>query len=150
VLIAQANFSPMFMPNVRLYPDVRAWSDVVFVEWQTQAAARNQDIKNLKWVFQYDITNEESQNIIRLAVGGEQNLIWPGVAVPMTNEDGEPNDAGRAILGTPNGVGVAYLLSTHRVQLGYRLIESVSVWIRTKNRRDYYMAMFEIGPETPT
>jgi hypothetical protein len=136
--------------RVKILPDIKAWSDVTFVEWQTQAQNANQDVKQLKYVFRYQIANKEATKIIKAIAGSLLTLQWPGVTFPMTNEDGSPNENGRAILGTPNGLGVAYLLSTHKAQLGHKTIESVHVWSKRRDMGvmtlDVIYAVFKIIP----
>jgi hypothetical protein len=133
---------------VKILPEVQAWSDIVFVEWQTQAQNRNRDIKGLKYIFRYQIVTPETVAIIEEAASGKKNLPWPGVTISMTDEYEEHDRRGMAILGTPHGTGVAYLLSTHKAQFGQRIIESVQVWSDMKEKT-YLIAIFIIGPVTP-
>jgi hypothetical protein len=123
--------------TIKLLPDIRAWSDVTFVEWQAQAHARAHDIKGLKYVIRYNIVNADTSMIINQAVGPTSSIGWPGVTISMRSE------IGRAVLGTPNGVGVAYLLATHKAQLGQKTVESVHLWSRPPK---YFYAVFKIGP----
>jgi hypothetical protein len=105
------------LPDV--LPDVYRWSDITFIEWKTQAGER---IKELHYVFQANIMNQESKMVIERAAGGPNNLQWPGKVFEMASSEG------RAILGSPNGRGVAFLLATHKELLGQRIIERVLVW----------------------
>ena len=82
---------------------------MVFVEWQSQARARGVDIRGLNYVFRMEMSNEDTIEVIRRILGGFYGP-WPGVEVPMTDA------AGLAVLGTPNGRGVAWLLATHKEQ----------------------------------
>lgn len=41
---------------------------------------------------------------------------------------GMDTDEGKAILGSPNGQGVGWLLIQHKSQLGMRTVQSVAVW----------------------
>lgn len=106
-----------YLPDV--LPDVYRWSDITFIEWKTQAGAR---IKELHYIFQSNIMNQESKMVIERAAGGLNNLQWPGKIFEMASSEG------RAILGSPNGRGVAFLLATHKEQLGQRTVERVLVW----------------------
>ena len=152
-IVAYNNFGPAFMIRknpVKILPDVRAWSDVTFVEWQTQAQNTNQDITQLRYVIRYQIANKETLDIIKRIVGNVRTLYFPGVTISMTKANGKPNAKGRAILGTPNGAGVAYLLATHKVQLGHKMIESVQLWTKTyrtgSQTLDITCALFKIVP----
>ena len=139
-IVAYNNFSPSFMVRnnpIKTVPDVRAWSDVTFIEWKTQAQISGQDIMGLKYVFRYEIVNPQTALVIEKAVGTFRSIRWPGLIIPMSDERGQ------AILGTPNGVGVAYLLATHKAQLGEKTIESVHVWSRqVKNPRQVYEFLY--------
>ena len=106
----------------KMLPDIRAWSDVVFLEWQAQAQDNGHDVQGLKYVFRYEVVNPNTVVIVEQATGRLRRSLWPGLTFPMSDE------RGRAILGTPNGAGVAYLLATHKEQLGDKTIESVQVW----------------------
>jgi hypothetical protein len=115
---------------------------VVFVEWQYQARTRGLPISELNYVFRIEITNADTIKVIQRILGGAFRP-WPGVSVPMTNE------AGLAMLGTPNGRGVAWLLATHKEQFGKKTIESVTVWSDSDNPNDpqpLYYAYFVIVP----
>jgi hypothetical protein len=48
--------------------------------------------------------------------------LWPGVIFDIESEEG------RAILGTPNGSGVAWMLIQHSKALGERAIEKVTIF----------------------
>ena len=93
-----------------VYADVTHWSDVVFVEWQSQA---------------------EDEGLVR-----ELNYVFRQA---MANFD---TAAGLAMLGTPNGCGVAWLLATHKEQFSKRTIQSVRVWADDAG----YNAYFKIVP----
>jgi hypothetical protein len=124
-----------------IYADITYWSDVVFIEWQSQAINRGLDIRELNYVFRLEITNEDTIEVIQRILGGTYRP-WPGVDVQMTEA------AGLAMLGTPNGRGVAWLLATHKEQFGKRTIESVTVWSDSNpnNLRPSYYAYFVIVP----
>jgi hypothetical protein len=129
--------------SIPILPDVKAWSDVVFVEWQSQTEARGHDIKGLKYIVRYHIINADTAKIIAQAAGAAKPA-WPGETIPMSDI------RGRAILGTPNGVGIAYLLATHKAQLGHMTVERVQMWTQQVREPsgvyDYLYAVFTIGP----
>jgi hypothetical protein len=114
---------------------------VVFVEWQGQATQRGLPISGLNYVFRFEIANADTIKVIQRILGGAFRP-WPGVSVPMTDA------AGLAILGTPNGRGVAWLLATHKEQFGKKTIESVTVWSDSdpNNPLPLYYAYFVIVP----
>ena len=86
---------------------------MVFVEWQSQAKDRGLDIRELNYVFRMEMSNAVTIEVIQRILGGSYGP-WPGVEVQMTDA------AGLAMLGTPNGRGVAWLLATHKEQFGKR------------------------------
>ena len=128
-IIAESNQSPAQTPlviaNRREAPALQAWSDAIFLEWQNIATTTGQNIQNIQYIFQFDISNDDTNDIVDQAVlnvdpqgiGG-----WPGHVLPMSTNEG------KAILGTPNGNGQAWLLATHKAQFGLKTIESVRVW----------------------
>jgi hypothetical protein len=127
---------------IKILPDITAWSDVTFLEWQTQAQASGQDVKQLKYIIRYEIATAETTAIIEQAVGEEwQETQWPGLIISMNEE------RGRAILGTPHGLGVAYLLATHKLHLGEKAIKSVRIWWHSELGSSLFAA-YEIGPVT--
>jgi hypothetical protein len=125
-IIAYNNFGPAWMARrkeSKILPDIRAWSDVVFVDWKMQADATGDDIQGLKYVIRYEVANPDTLTTVEQAAG-DSFPQWPGLTFPMSDE------RALAILGTPNGAGIAYLLATHKEQLGHKTIESVNVWWR--------------------
>jgi hypothetical protein len=117
---------------------------VTFVEWQEQAEISGVDVKGLKYVIRFDVVNTATNSIVSRAVRGLFRINWPGVTLPMSEAKGQ------AVLGTPNGAGIAYLLATHKAQLGQKTVESVHVWTRAVQEESglaqYLYAAFKIGP----
>lgn len=107
-------------PGEELTP-LKQWSDITFLTWQKYAG---NEIKNLKYVFQSLIINKETEKVIHqvLSTRKEELVAWPGVKIPMTHPDGQ------ALLGTPNGRGVAWLLIQHKEQLGLKVPEAVTIY----------------------
>jgi hypothetical protein len=128
---------------IPILPNIRAWSDVVFVEWQSQTAASGHDIRGLKYIVRYEIVNGDTASIVDQAATAPESE-WPGETIPMSAI------RGRAILGTPNGAGIAYLLATHKAQLGHMTVERVQLWTRhiivSGEMYNYLYAVFTIGP----
>jgi hypothetical protein len=120
-----------------IFADVTRWSDVVFTEWQTQA---HLDISGLQYVFRLQMANDITMSVINTLNGHMSHLPWPGLTFPMTELQG------LAILGTPNGFGVAWLLIQHRAQFGRRTIESVRVWSDPDSGNPRWCAYFKIVP----
>ena len=146
-ILAYNNFSPAWMVRTKenaILPDIRAWSDVVFLEWQKQAQANGHDVQGLKYVFRFEVVNLETVMTTKRAAGISFKADWPGITFSMSDERGQ------AMLGTPNGAGIGYLLATHKEQLGDKAIETVQAWWqafrgRTVTIHILYLA-FRIGP----
>ena len=78
----------------------------------------------LSWVVHQGITNPESEAMAEAAMGGAgaPSTRWPGQAFCPGS------DSFNALVGCPNGRGVAYLLSQHLVQYGRKTIGEVHVF----------------------
>ncbi|KAK4992137.1 hypothetical protein LTR50_001315 [Elasticomyces elasticus] len=112
-----------------LYPDLRQWADVTWLEWQRQvqrAGGRHRP-SDLRWIFVSTIISQQTEQLIGRALGSDRELkLWPGDVV----DDVGSRDAFRALLGSPNGRGVGWLLAAHKgaQQLGCRVVKSIHVF----------------------
>ncbi|KAI3276436.1 hypothetical protein DTO003C3_10180 [Penicillium roqueforti] len=120
------------------YPEPYKLSDVLFLEWQREAEEYGQNIKNLKYFFRVNVVNTHSLRIINEATG---NVIkeWPGTSFDMSTPEG------KAILRTPNGVGVAYFLINHKPELGKRIPTKVTVFKTMDGAKQSIHLLFYIG-----
>lgn len=137
---AEQNFGPEYMSEKydkpRRAPPLKKLSDVLFIKWQSLGG----DIQNLKYFIRLHIKNDMTRGRIKDAVG-EVVPRWPGVTYEMTEEKGQ------ALLGTPNGIGVAYFLIQHKPQLGIRAPTKVTVWSTPspiEGEEDYFHMLFYI------
>lgn len=101
------------------FPELQKVSDVVFLQWQ--AVAGNY-LPRINCIISYSITNRETPAAISRALGNSPYAYWPGSTYTMDTEEGQ------ALLGTPNGAGVGFMLSRHKAQLGIKTVSSVSVF----------------------
>ncbi|CAE7185341.1 hypothetical protein PTNB85_07087 [Pyrenophora teres f. teres] len=123
ILIASYNRAPAYaarVPNTPL-PPVQHWSDVAFLQWQ-YLQEDEQGTRGLKYILRESIENEDTLAIVEritndLAAG--EDLYWPGLVLDANSEQA------MALLGTPNGGGVAWMLAQHRQQLGHKVVEKV-------------------------
>jgi hypothetical protein len=93
------------------------------LQWQN--AAGNANVGRLKYIFRATITNTDTQNIVTEALSRTGRTLgnWDNrVEFSMFTKEG------LAILGTPNGSGVAWFLINHKAQMGVKTIGSVFVW----------------------
>ena len=61
---------------------------------------------------------------------------WPGT----TYEAG--TEAFNALLGTPNGFGIPYMLAQHQKQLGHKTVDKITIFYKGEHRR--LMILFSI------
>ncbi|KAF7173943.1 hypothetical protein CNMCM5623_006162 [Aspergillus felis] len=128
LLVADENFGPeKTAPKIGEdglpYVKLKQWSDVAFLNWQQECSATGASVSNLKAVIRFSISNTDSGNIIAQVTGGE---TIGGGKKPMVFEAGNSNF--NALLGTPNGSGVAWLLINHKAQMGLKTIASISLF----------------------
>jgi hypothetical protein len=124
----------------RILPDVRRWSDIVFVEWETQANQRGVHVGGLKYVFRHNIQNAITLDVIEYLATGHI-IAWPGLLFKTCTA------GGRALVGVPNGRGIAWLLASHKEAFRGKTIESVRVWaIYDAYDKPTYHMLFTIGP----
>lgn len=125
--MADVNVSPQNMsPNLEAYPDLKQWSDLVFLQWQQEAGGNTQ---NLRYIIRAHVVNPDTQDIVFQALsraGHTQLPSWNDRVTFQMN-----TDEGKAILGTPNGAGCGYLVAQHKTQLGVKRIRDVVVWVIT-------------------
>jgi hypothetical protein len=120
-IIANMNWGPTYT-NEEIEPvPLRQYSDVVFLGWQQAAGDK---IKGLKYVFRHQVTNKDSIAVIKevLERRAAQAKVWPGLQISMTERDAW------AILGSPNGHGVAWLLLQHKKELGLKSVRAVTIY----------------------
>ncbi|KAH8430879.1 Mitochondrial import inner membrane translocase subunit tim8 [Aspergillus melleus] len=142
---AEGNRSP-FQKKNDPYPPLYKMSGVYFLEWQRQAT-ENKNIKKLRYFFRYHIKNEDTLTIIQKITNGFTALTeWPGtefVIHKKTKGQVQDTDEGKALLRTPNGVGVAYFLLTNKRVLGKRIPDTVRIWKTQEgpNAKDFWVHM---------
>lgn len=108
-------------PPVTTIPDLKQWSDITYLQWAALSSSKN---SSLRYVMKTPCENPTTQLIISHAMKRTKQELskWPGVSFSMAVEEGQ------AILGSPNGLGVGYLLVQHRAQLGNRVVDKVTVF----------------------
>jgi hypothetical protein len=111
--------------------------------------------KSLKYIFRATISNPGTQRIFDQAVLDQTGRQYVGWEDRVTF--GMDTERGQAILGTPNGKGVAWLLINHKDQLGAKTIESVTIWvddldvaIEARMERTMYFTVADFEPFTTT
>lgn len=125
LLIAFNNLSPTaaydgFGNPENAIPALQRWSDVAYLQWSMCTEASDP----LKFVLQYHVKNPAAEAVVQLinSVNDTEVMPWPGTTYETATEEG------LALLGTPNGIGVAYLLIQHKANLGHKTIDKITVF----------------------
>ena len=134
-IVALNNESPAHVenppPKDQLVP-LRSWSDIVFLEWLNQCDPINKEpekAKSLKHVFRNNIINSETEGTVIKASGGHINDVGNYDNAKVFDM---PSDEALAMLGTPNGLGVAYLLAQHKDSIGkQKTVTRIKAWDTT-------------------
>lgn len=130
------------LPEDRPLPLLQNWSDLAFLHWQSLQKLGKPN--ELKYVLRANIENETSTKVMSEILGygvQYQELehkpshgcscetcrlpLWPGVTFDAGSKEGQ------ALIGTPNGGGVAWLLAQHKEQLGVKVIDKVTLFFST-------------------
>ncbi|KAK5746002.1 hypothetical protein LTR17_001132 [Elasticomyces elasticus] len=144
MMICYNNWSPSYRvsKNPLLRPEdippLNRLSDVLWFQWKDAVATTHNPnlVSNIKWVMRHHVADETSVKIIDTITKGfrQQSLQgWPGRTYDMSAATGSDKGAqerqiARALLGSPNGVGVAHFLSQHRADLGFKSVSKVQLW----------------------
>jgi hypothetical protein len=104
-------------------PSLRYMSDVLFLVYSNLMTRQNKPLDRLKGVMRHQIANAETKSLIWRAIkeNWDDQVKWPGIDFQADS------DEFAALLASPNGRGVAWLLLNHH-QLGRKTIDSVRVW----------------------
>ena len=109
-------------PGNELVP-LQSWADVSFIELVDACKGHGKCVKGLKLVVICHPENKVTNRIATQALGGPaQWTKWPGKNFSKKSQQFA------ALMATPSGRGVAWLLLTHREQLGFKYVESIDVW----------------------
>lgn len=132
LIISTAEYSPRFrILKARLNtsePPLKHWSDVVYLNYEKICNDHNRSVRGLKHIFRQNIDNSTSHKIIELAMQNKFNKSYPAPAWGDRCVFHSGEDGANAILASPNGRGIAWMLLTHRAQLGMKRIKSIAVF----------------------
>jgi hypothetical protein len=117
-------------------PKLRNWSDAAFLQWQRVVNRFSVGGAALKYVVRSNVENPDTLDIMTQVLGeyaGNRNIPrcrddfaprprWPGVDFDIKS------DEGLALLGTPNGNGIGWLLAQHKRELGHKVIIKVTIF----------------------
>ncbi|KAJ5832966.1 hypothetical protein N7474_001277 [Penicillium riverlandense] len=129
-IIAKNNYGRAVDPHTGVVtnaPD--KWSAVTWHLWQQACKqANNKDPSGLDYVFQDHIINEQTIKALDDAMAVAESKKTDNQGEPVVTTWTPDDDQFYAALATPNAVGVAYLLKDYPVGLGWKTIESISVF----------------------
>ncbi|KAL8968691.1 MAG: hypothetical protein Q9183_002344 [Haloplaca sp. 2 TL-2023] len=112
-------------------PPLHRLSDV---SWYTYSRLSNSP-GDLRYIGHHFISNDDSNLIIDQLLRNTPNIGWPGLTLDInTNE-------AKALLGTPNGVGVAWLMMDRARVLGRRR-PKVHIW----NKNSFRCMLWDLAP----
>ena len=108
---------------------LRHWSDVAFLQYLSSFPEPPVRPIPLNYVFRVQIQNAETSLVLNNIISKHGTFtfeFWPGITFGMDTEEG------KAILGTPNGCGVAWMLIQHKKAFGEKNIEKVTLFHAAK------------------
>jgi len=125
IIVAYDNYSPRAAAagsarTDAIIPDLKYWSDVAFLQWKSRASKGEE----LKYVLRYQVMNHSASYMVEAInfANGDETVDWPGTTYDGASEEG------RALLGTPNGSSVAWLLIQHKEFLGHKVVDKITVF----------------------
>lgn len=126
LIVAASNYGPEASDFDGPPPRLRQLSDIWFLVYSDLMRAQSKPLDGLKGVMRHQIANPETKSMIYKATKLDpfvhpNPLRWPGTDYQADS------DEFAALLASPNGRGVAWLLLNHN-QLGRKTIDSVRVW----------------------
>lgn len=115
------------------YTPLRFMSDIVYLSWiaaRDSAARIGKETHPIEWVFQDDVMNDVSTGIAtkctQMFGTYDTHPLWPG-EVFRANDQGRRGECYSALLGSPNGLLVGYMLVQHTEALGQGEVESIRI-----------------------
>lgn len=151
-IIGDYNYGPLFRLNEKpradkdkaeglgpaenRLPDIQRWSDITWAVW-AELARQLRAHNDLKYIFKHDIRTTSTKGIMELAglpddddddlsddddIDESFDKEWPGIKyVPGQDEF-------QALLGTPHGKGIVWMLVDHPDELDGKTIESITMF----------------------
>ncbi|KAL8695434.1 MAG: hypothetical protein Q9218_000012 [Villophora microphyllina] len=96
-------------------PKLQRWSDLAWFVWAQKAGGEQ---GNLRYIFRDNVINNDTKGVIDQVFkipSYSFDLKWPGKTFDVAT-----TDDGKALLGTPHGSGIAWILADHKDVLGNR------------------------------
>ena len=126
------------VPRDGPFPALQRWSDITWLEWSHLCTQQHQQPDDLEVIIHREIYTQKTQRVIEQVLKRQnaQLSTWPGLEISLLTP------AGTALLGTPHGIGVAWLLIDNRAVLE-KTVGSVVIF-KTENSDHYHLA-FKLG-----
>lgn len=122
---------------------LQTWADVTFLEWANACKGDEKYVKGLKVITKCHAQSNATMKIGGQALGGANSWgVWPG----KTFNNG--SDQFAALMATPSGRGVAWLLLTHRDQFGWKSVKSVNLWSDKDHNAESNYFTFQLEDRT--
>ncbi|KAL6812361.1 hypothetical protein J3E69DRAFT_376188 [Trichoderma sp. SZMC 28015] len=143
VIIADNNFSVDAaikqdkLDAAKITTHVRRWSDAAWMQWVKACNdAKFNDVSNVKYIFRASVENPTSLDLLFQALREKysDSPTVPPIGVwnnRLTLDVDHDSRQFFAVLGSPNGSGVAYLLMTHKGALGVKTVNKVDIFTGT-------------------
>jgi len=122
-------------------PDVYRQSDLLWILWKDVAGDAAGD---LKYTFRHHVITASTKAVMEHVAGAAEDLLyapWPGYVIEP------PSTFYTALLGTPHGRGVVYLLTQHASGLAGKEIESITIFTTQgilEDDNEAYHLLFEL------
>ena len=125
-------------PGNELVP-LQSWADVSFLQLTDACKGDEKCVKGLKLIVKCHLENKVTNRIATQAPGGRAEWTkWPG------KNFAKKSLQFAALMATPSGRGVAWMLLTHREQLGWKYVESIDVWSEKSHDSEQTLYAFNL------
>jgi hypothetical protein len=124
-------------PPVNSIPPLHHWSDIAYLQWLAASGSSPSMTvapAPIRYILRLSIHHPptySSLNKIAAKQSSKTYDVWPGATFDIAGEEG------KAILGTPHGAGVAWMLIQRKKVLGKLRIEKVTMFY-VENDGDVY------------
>ncbi|KAL8680957.1 MAG: hypothetical protein Q9186_002857 [Xanthomendoza sp. 1 TL-2023] len=155
VIIATQMLSPRnLVGKDNPVPHLGRWSDWTWAVWETVCKDYKKSPSDLRYILHDHITTPKTRMVMHSITGIptveniDLRLDWPGLVFTMEQ------DEGLALLATPHGQGVAYLIRDHSDQMQTKK-PTVRMWTlihpawRDYPGSGYYYLLWDLKPQLP-
>jgi hypothetical protein len=130
-------------------PPLRHWSDIAYLQW-CQLPSMGVSPSPLRYILRAGVQNQDSIAIMSRVLGftaaplaydarNPKRPRWPGKSYKTSTWDAQ------ALLGTPNGAGVGYLVAQHKDELKIGSVEKVTIYFTNNDDWERVNMLFWLG-----